>query len=182
MDLLAAFFDLFRGKRSPSPLSGDPPPPLTDRQEVDERRKLAALEPSTSKFAKEILEWARSQGLRASLGETYRSEASQAAIDPGRTAITPGKIGWHQVGRAFHLVIVDEKGKLDRPAYKTVGDEVDARGGVWLGRHPINTPKGPVTDLAHFEYHPGLKLSSFRSTPQARKELASAERRAARYG
>jgi hypothetical protein len=85
------------------------------------------------------------------------------------------------VGRAFHLVIRDERGKIQREAYKTVGDEVERRGGVWLGRRPLWTPKGPVDDFAHFEYHPGLVLSRYRDTAQATKELASAAKRASRY-
>jgi hypothetical protein len=37
-------------------------------------------------------------------------------------------------------------------------------------------------DLAHFEYHPGLHLSSYRGSALARQELAMTEKRAARYG
>ena len=123
-------------------------------------------------------------GIPAILGETHRSQAEQAkAIEEGKSAIKEGQTGWHQYGRAFHLVIVDPKTRLlDKEAYKRVGAEVRRRGGEWLGDKTLITSKGRVQDLAHFEYHPGLKLSSYRGSHLAKKELTMAERRAARYG
>jgi hypothetical protein len=103
------------------------------------------------------------------------------ALPENRTGIKRGKIGWHQVGRAFHIVVRDVRGKIDRSAYRPIGDEAERRGGVWLGRKLLQTPAGPVDDFAHFEYHPGLTLGLYRDTALAARELASAERRAARY-
>jgi hypothetical protein len=137
-------------------------PPRDARGAAIEQRRKRTLEPSTREFVASILAWARGQGIPAVLGETHRSEAEQdRQAREGRTAIPEGKTGWHQYGRAFHLVIVDPKTRhLDESAYERV----------------------EVRDLAHFEYHPGLKLAIFRKTPRAARELASAGKRAARYG
>ena len=161
-----------------------PVPPLDPRMASIEERRMKTLEPSTKAFVVSILAWARANGIPAILGETHRSQAEQAkAIEEGKSAIKEGQTGWHQYGRAFHLVIVNPKTKLlDEEAYKKVGAEVRRRGGEWLGDKTLITSKGQVQDLAHFEYHPGLKLSSYRGSNLAKKELAMAERRAARYG
>jgi hypothetical protein len=186
MDLALALFNKLRGQDIEAPLF-DPTKPaatsfvLTPAQQGQEKRNLALLEPSTAEFVKGILLWARTTGYRALLGETYRSVEDQANIDPGRTAITPGKIGWHQVGRAFHLILKDPRGQLDKSAYKAVGEEVRRRGGEWLGDFVIQTPKGGVVDLAHFEYHPGLEIGPYRKSALAIKELAQSEKRAAKY-
>ena len=102
----------------------------------------------------------------------------------GKTAIPEGKTGWHQYGRAFHLILYKPGTKqLDPDAYKIVGAEVRKRGGEWLGDRLLKTPTGDVIqDLAHFEYHPGLKLSSYRDTALAKKEMKIVDKRAARYG
>ena len=151
-------------------------------QKGQEKKNLALLEPSTAEFVKGILLWARSNGIPALLGETYRSEEEAKKISPTRTAITPGKLDWHQVGRAFHLILKGPNGQLDKSMYQTVGEEVRKRGGVWLGDHVIHGPAGDFVDLAHFEYHPGLVLWQYRKSPLASKEVAMAEKRAARYG
>ena len=186
-DLAVMFLNKLRGRDTYAPLTGPERPPAAPpdaRMASIEQRRMLTLEPSTRKFVAEILAWARQSGYPAVLGETHRSEAEQARqAREGRTAIPEGQTGWHQYGRAFHLVIVDPKTKtLDEDAYRKIGEEVRRRGGEWLGDRPLKTTRGMVQDLAHFEYHPGLHLSSFRSTPQARRELAQAERRAARYG
>jgi hypothetical protein len=161
-----------------------PAPPLDERQASIELRRMRTLEPSTREFVVAILTWARANGIPAILGETHRSEADQAkAAQEGRTGIKEGQTGWHQYGRAFHLIIVNPKTKmLDPEAYKKVGEEVRRRGGEWLGDKTIITAKGKVEDLAHFEYHPSMKLSSYRGSALAKRELAAAEKRAARYG
>jgi hypothetical protein len=188
MDLAVALINKIRGKDINAPLL-DPSVPeqapafsLNPYQQGQEKKNLALLEPSTAAFAKGILTWARSYGIPALLGETYRSAEAELKIDPKRTAITPGKLSWHQVGRAFHLILKDPKGQLDRDAYKTVGAEVRRRGGEWLGDYVIHGPAGDFVDLAHFEYHPGLVLWQYRKSPLAAREVAQAEKRAARYG
>lgn len=184
MDLLFALINKARGLPAESPVPPlIPPVDVTPAQHAAERRALALLEPSTREFAKSIIVWARANGIPALIGETYRSKEEQANVPAGRTGITPGQISWHQVGRAFHLIIRDKSGQLDRDAYRRVGDEVDSRGGLWLGRTPIVTNTGKkVLDLAHYEYHPGLELWQYRKSPLAARELAQAEKRAARYG
>ena len=144
---------------------------------------MRTLETSTRQFVVGILAWARANGIPAILGETHRSLEEQNK-EKGKTTIPEGQTGWHQYGRAFHLILTKPgTNQLDPTAYKTVGEEVRKRGGEWLGDKLLVTPEGKkIQDLAHFEYHPGLKLSSYRGTHQARKELALAERRAARYG
>lgn len=192
-DLVSMAINLAKGKRGEAiydPLLAPAQPltqavsPLDTRMASIEERRMRTLEPSTRQFVAAILVWARANGIPAILGETHRSPAEQArAIEEGRSAIQEGQTGWHQYGRAFHLIIVDPKTKnLDEEAYRRVGTEVRRRGGEWLGDKTLITTKGQVQDLAHFEYHPGLKLSSYRGTHQAQKELALAERLAARYG
>jgi hypothetical protein len=188
-DLAVMLINKLRGRDTYAPLTGpearpQPVPPLDARGASIELRRLRTLEPSTREHVEGILAWSRANGIQAILGETHRSEAEQARqAREGRTAIPEGQTGWHQYGRAYHLVILDPSTRqLDEAAYATVAAEVRRRGGEWLGDRPLKTTRGMVQDLAHFEYHPGLKLSSFRGTPQARKELALSERRAARYG
>lgn len=189
MDLGVMLVNKLRGRPASAPLLDAGVPPLTPvvtlspEEKAAEARRLMTLEPSTRDLARSILVWARARGLRATLGETHRSLAEQTSLPDERTGIAAGKIGWHQVGRAFHLVIRDERGQLDRSAYRTVGNEVERRGGVWLGRRPLRTRSGKlVEDLAHFEFHPGMTLPRYRGTPLAARELASATKRAARYG
>jgi hypothetical protein len=189
-DLVTMAINVARGKRGEAiydPLlkPATPAPPLDARMLSIEERRMKTLEPSTRVFVVSILAWARQNGIPAILGETHRSQADQdKAIEEGRSSITEGRAGWHQYGRAFHLVIVNPETKLlDREAYKKVAAEVRRRGGEWLGDKTIITSKGKIQDLAHFEYHPGLILSAnYRGSALAKKELAMAERRAARYG
>lgn len=186
MDLGVLLVNKLRGRPAEAPLFGtiQPAPPLDARMASIQKRRLLTLEPSTRTFAISIIDWARSQGIPAVLGYTYRSlEEQTKKAKEGLTQIPEGQTGWHQYGRAFHLIIVDPKTKqLDREAYRFIGVEVRRRGGEWLGDKLLVTKKGKIEDLAHYEYHPGLKLSSFRNSTLGRKELAMANRRAARYG
>jgi hypothetical protein len=188
MDLVFSLVNKLRGKDLNAPMLDPGVPGLTPSftytpyQKEQEKKNLALLEPSTAAFVKGILVWARANGINALIGETYRSADAEKNIDPHRTAITPGKLSWHQVGRAFHLILKNPRGQLDKDAYKTVGAEVRKRGGEWLGDHVIHGPAGDFVDLAHFEYHPGLTLWQYRKSPLANKEVAMAEKRAARYG
>ena len=191
-DLVTMAINAARGKKGKAiydpllkPIApATPVSPLDPRMASIEERRMKTLEPSTKEFVISILAWARQNGIPAVLGETHRSQAEQArAIEEGRSAIKEGQTGWHQYGRAFHLVIIDPRTRLlDEEAYRRVGAEVRRRGGEWLGDRTLNTARGQVQDLAHFEYHPGLKLSSYRGSHLAKKEMAMAERRAARYG
>jgi hypothetical protein len=178
-----AIYDPLLKPAAPLP-STTPIQPLDPRMASIEERRMKTLEPSTKAFVIAILAWARSNGIPAILGETHRSQAEQArAIEEGKSAIKEGQTGWHQYGRAFHLVIINPRTRLlDEEAYKKVGAEVRRRGGEWLGDRTLTTARGQVQDLAHFEYHPGLKLSSYRGSHLAKKEMAMAEKRAARYG
>jgi len=155
----------------------EPGPEPKRRQKA--ARRLSLLEPSTRAFAVAIIDWARAQGIPAYLGMTYRSPEEQQKVDPRRTAIKEGEVGWHSVGRSFHLDIRKTDNTFDKAAYAIVGAEVRRRGGVWLGDRERTSRVGtPFLDLAHFEYHPGFKnLSQYRGTPLARQELVAAERR-----
>jgi hypothetical protein len=190
-DLAVMLINKARGRDIYAPLTGPSAPanvapaaPLDDRQKAIEERRLKTLEPSTRSFVEGVLSWARSRGWFALLGETHRSvEEQQRQIQEGRSAIAEGQTGWHQYGRAFHLIVIDPKTKLlDENAYQKIGEEVRRRGGEWLGDKTLTTKKGKVRDLAHFEYHPGMSLSSYRGTALARREMARAEKMAARYG
>jgi hypothetical protein len=167
-------------RRSPGEASPDPPDRGSLGQRMLAARRMAVLEPSTRVFAKAVLDWCRENGIPATLGETYRSWADQDRIDPARTGIAPGEFGWHSVGRAFHLVLRRPDGSLDEGAYRRVGAEVRRRGGAWMGDRVMRSRSGkPFVDLAHFEYHPGWsRLSQYRGTALAERELAEAERRA----
>ncbi len=190
-DLAVMLINKVRGRDVYAPLTGpatttptSPAPPLDERQKAIETRRLMTLEPTTKTFVEEILGWARAHGWFTLLGETHRStEEQQRQIQEGRSAIAEGQTGWHQYGRAFHLIVLNPKTKLlDESAYDQIGEEVRRRGGEWLGDKTLTTKKGKVRDLAHFEYHPGLALSSYRGTALARREMARAEKMAARYG
>ena len=191
-DLGFMLINKLRGRPAEAPLTGPvalpaPTPPLTEREaSIEKRRMMTVLPGETQKFVEDILVWARARVIPCILGETHRSEEEQKEIakEGKKTSIPEGKTGWHQYGRAFHLILYKPGTKqLDQEAYKIVGAEVRRRGGEWLGDKLLKTTKGEmIQDLAHFEYHPGLKLSSYRGSALARKELAMAERRAARYG
>jgi hypothetical protein len=189
-DLAVMMVNKLRGRPIYAPLTApstvaQPVSPLTEREASIEKRRLLTMLPVTQEFVKSILTWARERGIPCILGETHRGMAEQAeASRKGLTAIPEGQTGWHQYGRAFHLVLFKPSTKqLDPEAYKIVGEEVRRRGGEWLGDKLLKTPKGEmIQDLAHFEYHPGLHLSSYRKSPLAKQEFAMAEKRAARYG
>lgn len=185
-DLAVMLVNKLRGRDPYAPLTGpehSPAPPLDSRAASIEERRLRTLEPSTRKFVESVLAWARSNGIPSILGETHRSLEEQIR-DKDKTSIPEGQTGWHQYGRAFHLILTKPGiNQIDPTAYKIVGEEVRRRGGEWLGDKLLKTPKGKVfQDLAHFEYHPGLKLSSYRGSTLAKKEMAEAEKKAARYG
>jgi len=150
-----------------------------------EARALKLLESSTRTHVVEVIGWARSRGIPARLSTQaviYTPEVSEQHYREGRSGIAPGKLDWHQVGRAYHLVIVDPKSrKLDRDAYARVGAYARSRGGEWLGDKIIRTPKGPVQDLAHFEYHPDFDIVAYRKLPLAQLEYRQAQARAAKY-
>ena len=65
---------------------------------------MKTLEPSTKTFVVAILAWARANGIPAVLGETHRSIEEQIK-DKDKTSIPEGQTGWHQYGRAFHLIL-----------------------------------------------------------------------------
>jgi hypothetical protein len=149
-----------------------------------ERRALKMLEPSTRVHAIELIGWARQRGIPARLSShavIYTPEISAKHYAEGRSSINPGQIGWHHVGRAFHLVILDARKKLDKAAYARVGSRARELGGEWLGDKRIVTTKGPIEDTAHFEYHPGLDIAKYRRSPLAKTEYQRAQALAAKY-
>ena len=151
-----------------------------------ESKALKLLEPSTRTHVVEVIGWARSKGIPAKLSTQsviYTPETAAKHYAEGRSGIAPGRIDWHQVGRAYHLVIIDpETKKLDKAAYAVVGKYVRSQGGEWLGDKTIITPKGPIQDLAHYEYHPGFSIAEYRKLPLAQVELKAAQSRARKYG
>jgi len=154
-----------------------------------EIRKLKQLEVSTQTFAVDLISWAKSQGIPAALGLTvYTPEQSDAAWDKGKSGIEKGRLDWHNVGRAFHVIIAQPGRKLDfkdpvtRDAYYKLGERARQQGGTWFGDHPIKTRTGYVFDLAHFEYHPSLNIGPYRKSKLAETEFKSAQTRRRLYG
>lgn len=151
-----------------------------------ESRALKLLESSTRSHVIEVIGWARSHGIPARLSTQaviYTPEVAATHYQEGRSGIAPGRLDWHQVGRAYHLVIVDPKTrKLDEPAYALVATFVRSVGGEWLGDKIIVTPKGKIKDLAHYEFHPDWDIATYRKMPLAQVEYQKAQQRAAKYG
>jgi hypothetical protein len=148
-----------------------------------ESKALKLLEPSTRTFVIDVIGWARSKGLPVKLSTQaviYTPEDSAKHFAEGRSGIGPGRLDWHNVGRAFHLVIM-KNGTYDLPAYARVGAYVRSRGGEWLGDKVIMTPKGKIVDTAHYEYHPDFDLPSYRKSQLAITEYAQAQARAKKY-
>ena len=150
---------------------------------ANERRALGMLEPSTRTFVVHVISWARGQGIAARLSSTtiYTPEQSASFYEEGRSGIKPGRLDWHNVGRAFHLVIPPLGSTPNYDAYAMVGKYVREQGGEWLGDKPIRTPKGIIYDTAHFEYHPGFDIGTYRKSDLARLEFSQAQKRARQY-
>jgi hypothetical protein len=149
-----------------------------------EARALKLLEPSTQSFAIEVIGWARQKGIPAKLSTqsvVYTPEMSAEFYKGGRSGIASGRLDWHNVGRAFHLVIMNDRKQYDLPAYARVGAYARSKGGEWLGDKTIITPKGKIKDTAHFEYHPGVTIANYRKSPLAKVEYAQAQARAKKY-
>lgn len=151
-----------------------------------ESRALKMLEPSTRTHVVGVVGWARSRRIPARLSTQtviYTPETAARHYREGRSGIAPGRLDWHQVGRAYHLVILDPRTRqLDADAYARVGRYARSVGGEWLGDKKVVTPKGPVVDLAHFEYHPDFDIATYRKMPLAQVEYQKAQERAAKYG
>jgi hypothetical protein len=145
---------------------------------------LKLLESSTRAFVIEVIGWARQKGIPAKLSSQaviYTPEMSAQFSEDGRSGIAAGRLDWHNVGRAFHLVILDERKQRDKPAYARVGQYVRSRGGEWLGDKVIKTKKGNIIDTAHYEYHPEFNIATYRKLPLAKTEYAQAQARAKKY-
>ena len=171
-------YDLLFGKNSRdwSRANNPPAPPLSLSFSPAESRALKLLEPSTAAFVVEVIGWARSQGIPASLSTQaviYTPEDSARYYKEGKSHIAPGRLDWHNVGRAFHLR--GPKGFLEYSDYEAIARYVRSRGGEWLGDTPLR-------DLAHYEYHPGILLWQYRKSPLAAREVAQTQKRVARYG
>ena len=150
-----------------------------------EIKSLKLLEPSTRVHVVEVIGWARSKGIPAKLSTNVIYSPDEAAkhYAEGRSGIAPGRLDWHQVGRAYHLVILDPTTRqLDKDAYARVGAFVRSRGGEWLGDKVIQTPRGPIVDTAHYEYHPDWDIATYRKMPLAQAEFKKAQARAVKYG
>lgn len=167
------------------PDGGPVPGALALEFSAAERKALKLLEPSTATFVVGVLGWARGKGIPVKLSSyrvIYTPEDTARYYAEGKSGIAPGRLDFHNVGRAFHLVINDARGKPDKDAYARVARYVRANGGEWLGDKTIITPKGPIQDLAHYEYHPGFDIASYRRSPLAAVEYKKAQARAKKYG
>ncbi len=133
---------------------------------LTEAQRLALLTSDVQRVAVELVRQLRVRGYDARLGETYRDEEGQRRkFEDGRSAIRD--LGWHTLGRAFHVLIVDKDGKIDEKAYDVAGRIARGLGVIWKGDRLLKNKYGqPLRDLAHFEYHPGMTLA------QARRAVA----------
>ena len=130
------------------------------------------------------MSWARGQGIPARLSHTavYTPEESAAHYEGGRSGIKPGRIDWHNVGRAFHVIVPPyPDGPPNQGTYTRLGKHAREFGGEWLGDKPIKTNKGIIYDTAHFEYHPGFDIASYRQSRLAEEEFKQAQKRARRF-
>lgn len=179
-------WDLLLHKETDSNWARSPTATLELSFSPQESRALKLLEPSTRAHVVEVVGWARSRGIPAKLSTLsviYTPADAEKHYREGRSGIAPGRLDWHQVGRAYHLIIVNPATRqLDEPAYARVGDFVRSRGGEWLGDKIIKTPKGPIRDLAHYEYHPDWDIATYRRLPLAQVEYQKAQQRAAKFG
>jgi hypothetical protein len=132
---------------------------------LSEAERLELLTPETQKVALEMVKQLRARGLDARLGETYRDEDGQRAkFDEGKSSIR--EPGWHTMGKAFHVIIIDPKTKkVQESAYPLAGEIATSLGAEWKGDRILKNRFGQdYRDLAHFEYHPGVTLAMARKT------------------
>lgn len=185
MDLGLALVNAVRGRPSQTPLLAPKPAPLSIEWTSAEARALKQLEPSTRAHVMDVVMWSRSQGIPARLSTqsvVYSDKDMTKFYEEGKSAIAPGKLSWHSVGRAYHLVIkIPGTNRDDNDGYARVGAYVRSKGGEWLGDRVIMTPKGPIVDTAHFEYHPGMEIGTYRKSPVAQVEYKKAQERASKY-
>jgi len=150
-----------------------------------ERKTLKILEPTTAAHAVNVVGWARSQGIPAKLSHTavYTPEDSTKYYEKGGSSIKPGRLDWHNVGRAFHIIIPPyPDGPPDLELYARLGQYARSQGGEWLGDKPFKNSKGQtIYDTAHFEYHPGVDIATYRQSKLAETEFAQAQKRARRF-
>jgi hypothetical protein len=131
--------------------------------ELSESERLELLTPDTQKVAVEIVSQLRARGLDARLGETYRDEhAQREKFEEGKSSIR--EPGWHTMGRAFHVIIIDPKSKkVQEKAYPLAGQIAASLGVEWKGDRILKNKFGQdYRDLAHFEYHPTMTLAEAR--------------------
>jgi len=151
-----------------------------------ERRTLKILEPGTATAAIELVGWARQNGIPARLTHTaiYTDEDVTESYEKGRSGIKPGRLSWHSVGRAFHVMIPNlPGGDIDKKTYELLGQHIRQQGGDWLGDKPFRDKNGHfVYDTRHFEYHPNMDIGSYRKSTLAVREYEKAQERARRYG
>ena len=183
LDLAVVAINKLRGRPAGAPLLDPAPRPLPLAFSAAERRALKMLEPSTAAHVVDVISWARARGIPASLSThavIYTPEESARHYEEGRSGIEPGRIGWHHVGRAYHLR--GPRGYLTREEYARIATHVRSLGGDWLGDRAVVTKRGPVEDVAHFEFHPGVEIGPYRKSPLASAEYRRAQARSKRYG
>ena len=185
LDLGVIAVNRLRGRPDDAPLLGPGGKPLGMEWSAGERKTLKLLEPSTAAHVVDVVSWARGRGIPAQLSSVsviYTPADSARYYAEGKSGVAPGRLDWHNVGRAYHLVLPKKNGQPDRDTYAFIARHVRQQGGEWLGDKTIITPRGPIQDLAHYEYHPGTDIASYRKTALATTELRKAQARAKRYG
>lgn len=128
---------------------------------------VAQLHPEVQTRCRALLDTATSVGILLCVTQGYRSPQQQAKLyAQGRTA--PGAIvtrappgsSWHEFHLAFDVAVLHE-GKATWPndirLWRRIGELGKAQGLDWGGDFKT------ITDLPHFEYHPGLTLAEARA-------------------
>lgn len=128
---------------------------------------IAQLHPEVQLRCRALLEAATAVGILLCVTQGYRSPQQQAKLyAQGRAA--PGAIvtrappgySWHEYHLAFDVAVLHE-GKATWPndirLWRRIGELGKATGLDWGGDFKT------ITDLPHFEYHPGLTLADARA-------------------
>jgi len=148
---------------------------------------LRLLKPDAQAAFKRYRADLNAAGIEVRLTETMRSSAKQADLFREGTK-TANKVSWHQLGRAWHEIIIDPNtGKLDIAAkcldlWRQRAKLAEKHGIRQLGFNAdgtvryIKTPKGKAFDPYHLEFrgkHPTLVAAVEAEAPELKSLFTS---------
>lgn len=127
-------------------------------------RLLADLHPIFRPIFEAIISEAQMEGITLHSGDTWRTVQEQAAyLKSGATRVS---FGWHNVGLAGDLLVMDTRGAYVQdgadPRYRRMGAIAKSKGCIWGGDWDIqpNVP-GKQPDSGHVEYHPNFTMTQY---------------------